>query len=89
MVGFLGVIKEAHTISEMDIKTPYFVNRTTKGHRTLHRYNIRRCPESRAYHQYYEEFETKEAAMDSNPTPQICLKCFPEQRREEIKIWRL
>lgn len=73
------MIKTAHSMQDYIINTPYFVNHGTKGLRTLHIFNNPKCPESRKFHDHYEEFMTEEMAMKSDPHPQRCKLCFHKQ----------
>lgn len=74
------MIKIVGSENDFGVQTKYFVNRGTKGHRTLHIYNCSSCYYSRPACAY-EEFETVEDAMNSDPVPQMCKNCFPKQNR--------
>ncbi len=73
------MIKIAHGKSDYAVNSKYVVNRGTKGHRTLHIYNNQSCYYSRTAFFQYEEFDTVEDAMKSDPIPQKCKLCFPNQ----------
>lgn len=53
----------------------YFINLSTKGHRTLHIYDNPQCYYSKSRFEY-EEYDSVEEAMSSIHKPQKCKICF-------------
>lgn len=72
------MIKHSTNAADYNVKTKYIINRSTKGHRTLHIYNNPKCYYSRGCFSTYEEASTVEEAMNSDPCPQKCKICFPD-----------
>ncbi len=72
-------VKTANSKAEYVVSSQYVINRGTKGHRTLHIYNNPSCYYSRGVFFVYEEFDSLEEAMQSDPIPQKCKICFPNQ----------